>query len=119
MKYEAELKLAIVYTYYMFVYWFALCLNGVYAAERTLLEEAIKRYFFCEAVGYVPGRCSREMFEQYSHSLMHMAVYSVLGFFAPIVNLVFLINCRSIREGVRRLKNIQRLRSSSSRPSQS
>ena len=119
MKYKAEMKLAIVYTYYMFACWSALCLDAVYIAEKTLLEEAVKRYFLCEAVGYVPGRCSQETFEQYSHSLLDMAVYSLLMFFGPIVNLVFLINCRSMRECVRRLTNMQRLKSGSPRPSQS
>ena len=117
--YKAELKITIVYTYFMLVTWFLFCLDAVYAAEKDVLEEAINSYFLCEAVGHVPGRCSRETFEQYSHPLLNVAIHNILLFFVPIVNLVFVINCKSIKEGITRLTIVWRLKSVSSRTPQS
>ena len=116
---KAELKITIVYTYFLLLTWSVLCLDAVYVAEQDVLEEAITSYFLCEAVGHVPGRCSRETLEQYSHPLLNIAIYNILSFFVPIVNLLFVINCRSIRESIKKLRIVQTLRSVSSRTPQS
>ena len=108
-----------MYIYYALLIWSLFSLDAVYAAERDLLEKAMHSYFLCEAVGHVPGRCSRETLERYSHPLASIAVYNVLLFFVPIINLVFIVNWRSIQESVRRLKVMQTLKSFSSKSSQS
>ena len=117
--YKAELKITIVYAYFMFLTWSLLCLDAVYAAEKEVLDNAITSYFLCEAVGHVPGKCSRETLEQYSHPLLNIAIYNILVLFIPIVNLVYVINCRSIREGITRFRIVWTLRSVSSRTPQS
>ena len=117
--YTAELKITIVYVYWMMLSWSLFALDAVYAAEKDVLEEAITSYFLCEAVGHVPGRCSRETFEQYSHPLLNIAIYNIPYVFIPIVNLVFVINCTAIRESTKRLSIVWRLKSVSSSTPQS
>ena len=103
----------------MFLTWSLLCLEALYSAEKEALDGAISSYFLCEAVGHVPGRCSRETFERYSHRLLHILIYYILPFFIPVVNLVCVINCKSIKEGITWFTIVRRLKSESSKTPQS
>ena len=90
--------------------------DAIFIAERDLLEDAVNSYFLCEAVGHIPGKCSRESFEQYSHPLLNIFFY-ITNFFLPAVMLTYLINCRMLREDLEKIKVIKTLRSISGRTS--
>ena len=86
---------------------FIICRETVSVAWREAFTNATNSHFLCEAVGHVPGRCSRETFERYSYvfSILN-CVYYFLSVFVPVVNLVFVIKCRSLQDRVRNfLKN--------------
>ena len=90
--------------------------DAVLIAEQDSLRDAVNLYFLCEAVGHVPGKCNRESFEQYSHPLLNIVFY-VASFFLPAVMLLYLINCRLLKEKVERTKFIKTLRFFSERKS--
>lgn len=62
-------------------------------------EEAIQRYLWCEALGNVSNECSRETMESYTNpytdSIGHLVFMLI-----PIVGLIFVINCKQIKEKV-------------------
>ena len=82
-------------------------------AERESYMDAVDSYFLCEAVGHVKGRCNRESFEQYSHPLLEITRYISLTLL-PIVILLYLINCESLKAKVKEMKVVKLLRSLSS-----
>ena len=79
-------------------------------AERESYMDAVDSYFICEAVGHVKGRCSREAFEQYSHPLLEIARYISVTLL-PVVVLLYLINCSSLKVKVKKMKVVRLLRS--------
>ena len=113
----AEVKIVLIFSYFM-AYLVMLHIRiAVFVAEFESFQSATNSYFVCEAVGYVPGRCSRESFEQYSHPIIQISLY-ILTLLLPTTNLLFIINCRVLREKVAKLKiiqSLQSLKSSSSR----
>ena len=110
----AEMKIVTVFTYFMIYLILINSYSALFTAEFEPLRNAINSHFLCEAVGYVPGRCSRESFEQYSHPLLNIAVY-IGTMLLPVVHLLFIINCRVLKEKIEKLKVIQSLKSTSSK----
>ena len=110
----AELKIIFVSAYFMV---FLIVINireAVYIAEYENFQNATNNYFLCETAGYVPGKCSREALEQFTYPLLNIVFY-ITALFVPIVNLIFVINCRILKENVERLKIVQSLKSLSSK----
>ena len=110
----AELKILVVFTCFVT---FLIVLNSygaVITAEFEPFKNAINSHFLCEAIGYVPGRCSREPFEQYSHPLLNITVY-ITALLVRAVYLVFIINCRVLNEKIQKVKLLRSVISSSSR----
>ena len=108
------MKITIIYIYFVI---FLLLINSqdaVFISQRDSFMDAVNSYFLCEAVGYVPGRCSRETLEQYSHLLMKI-VRHIMHIFLPTILLLYLINCRNLKANVKEMKVIKVLRSVSSR----
>ena len=101
----AEVKLGIYFAYYSIFVLAILCQHTVKIAWRESFINATNSYFLCEAVGHVPGRCSRETLEQYSYPLSVLdCVYRIMAVFVPMVNLVFVIKLRNLSARVRTLK---------------
>ena len=109
----AELKIMMVLAYFLVFLVVVHCRNALFAAQRDSFREAVTSYFVCEAVGYVPGKCSREALEQFIHPLLGITV-DVMLFFLPVSFLVFVINFRIVREQVEKLSLILSLKSQSS-----
>ena len=103
--YKAEMKLTIVYAYFLIFVLMGNFQEAIRIVWRESFKNATNSYFLCEAVGHVPGRCSRETIEQYSYqySLLN-CLTNIMAFFIPVVNLMFVINCRIVRERTRKLK---------------
>ena len=109
----AEVKITIIYTYFVVFLSVINCEEAVLFAERDSYRDAVDSYLLCEAVGHVEGRCSRDSFEQYSHPLLEIARYIALALL-PAVVLLYLINCSSLKASVKEMKVIKVLRSFSS-----
>ena len=102
MQYQALLKIMIVFAYFLLLVLFVISRESVYLAKKDAIIDAIDKYFLCEAIGHVPGRCSREFFEQYSYLGLDFMFYFII-LLLPIVNLVFLINFTLLREKLSKL----------------
>ena len=112
--YQAEAKIAIIYGYFMV---FLVVMNSqeaVLFSERDSYQDAVNSYFLCEAVGFTPGRCSRESFEQYSHPILDISRY-ILNMFLPTILLIYIINCKNLKAKVKEVKIIKVLGSFSSK----
>ena len=71
-------------------------------ANKPLVDAAIQSYFLCEATGHMSGNCSRETFEMYSNEYQE-SVFLILLMLIPLVNLIFVVNCRQIKEQTQQL----------------
>ena len=108
-SFQAELKLVILLVYFTV---FLLSVNTVLAvffAEKDSFINAVNDYILCEAVGYVSGKCSREEFEQYTHPIVNMLFY-IINFLLPVVNLLFTINCRILKDRIEQTKVFKALK---------
>lgn len=112
----AEIKITIILGYLVVYLLFINSHEAVYLAQRAAFQDAVNSYFLCEAVGHVPGKCSRESFEQYIYPLLNIVFY-VANLFLPIVMLLYLINCRILKEHLKKLKIIKTVLSLSSKSS--
>lgn len=116
---QAELKIIIFFTYLLVYLLVVLCQDAVTIAWKEPYRNLTKSYFLCEAVGYVPGRCSREPLERYTYviSLLNCMYYIVTAFI-PVIHLIFIINCRVLKQSVVRMTVVRSLKTSSPRVSQ-
>ena len=64
---KAEFNIIVFFTYLLVYLMVALCQDAITIAWQEPYGNLTKSYFFCEAVGHVPGRCSREALEQYTY----------------------------------------------------
>lgn len=96
-KIAAEMKLLAVLAAYIILTILLLVDVEVFLLDKPLREEAIQRYFWCEALGNLNNECSRELVESYDNLYLDSA--SHLAFMLiPIVGLIFVINCRELKE---------------------
>ena len=109
----AEMKILIVIVYFMIFFILVNCRDALSLAQSKRFRDAVESYFLCEAVGHTPGKCSREALEQFMYPLLYITFY-IMAFLLPIVNLMFVINCRSIKEQVKDLSILRSLKSQSS-----
>ena len=115
----AEVKIILVLAYYLFFVLVVLCQDAAVLAWRESFTNATNSYLLCEAVGPVPGKCDQKFIEQYPHTItiLNCAEF-VITVLIPVVNLVFVINCRQIKECLQNPKVTNLLRSSSTKSSQ-
>lgn len=107
------MKLTLVFAYFLVFVLVGNCQEAIRIVWKDSLKNATTSYFICEAAGYVPGRCSRDIIEQYSYQYSLLNCLShVMAAFIPVVNLVFVINCRIVKEHIRKLQ-VTKTRSSS------
>ena len=62
----------------------------------TLLQ-----YFACESNGHMPGKCSRQLFEQDSVSIWLTSILLLLLGLMPALNLLFLVNFKTVKEKIK------------------
>ena len=68
------------------------------ARNSELFEARLRDYFFCEQSGYDPNEpCDRKSFSEISHPDLTVTALVLLGFF-PVVNLVYAINIKELKE---------------------
>ena len=117
--YVAEFKIVIYFSFLLLCLLVVISQAAIRIAWREPYRNLTENYFLCEAVGHIPGRCSREPLEQYTFviSLMN-CIYYIMTAFSPVIHLMFVINCRILKEGVLRMKTAQTLRSISKKSSQ-
>ena len=76
---------------------FTLVHTGYVTATADKFTAALTDYFKCEALGHVPGKCSRSKFEQYHTPLMSAIAYTLMGLI-PLSFLNYVLKWRSIKE---------------------
>ena len=104
-NYVAEGKIMIIAVYLVVFLVITLSRDAVYISGRASFEDAVNSYFACEAVGYFPGKCDRESFERFSYPLLCVNIaFYITNLFLPAVVLLYLINCRSLRERFKKRK---------------
>ena len=91
-----EKKIMLVITTFIFfsIYTLASVSNTIAVSNR--LKSALNEYFKCEALGHVPGKCSRKHFEKFMTPYVSAISYLVLGFI-PLSILNFLFKWKSLR----------------------
>ena len=109
----AELKIMMALTYYLIFLVVAVSQTSLFNAQIESFREAVTSYFLCEAVGYVPGKCSREALEYFTHPLLDITL-NVMIIFLPCSFLIFVINFSIVKEQVEKLPLIRSLKSQSS-----
>ena len=114
MGQRAEAKISFIYVYFLIFHLLVKTYEAILLSERDSYRDAVNNYFLCEAVGYVPGRCSRETFEQYSHPILKISS-NIMSFFLPFIMVLYLFNCRALQAKVKEIKAIRTLRSVYSR----
>ena len=110
----AEMKIMIVIgTFTVFsTYTLARYSNSIANTDKLL--SALTDYFKCEALGHVPGRCSREPFERLENPYVNALSYLLLGcMILSILN--FVIKWRMVTKGIRLLRQKSSFGSSKSR----
>ena len=63
----------------------------IFGTYRKEFFTALEQYFACEALGHVPGKCSRDEVEKYSRPYLVMIVY-ISNCLIPLTSLVFVVN---------------------------
>ena len=116
MGQRAEAKISVIYVYFVIFLLIIKTQEAVFLSERDPYRDAVNGYFLCEAVGYVPGKCSRETFEQYSHPALNISE-NIISSFIPSVMLLYLFDCRALKAKVKESKVIRTLWSVYSRRS--
>ena len=112
---EAEFKIVIFFTFLLVFLLVVLCQDTLIIAWQESYRNLTKSYFLCEAVGHVPGRCSREPVEQYSQVISMMnCLYYIMNAFYPTIHLMFIINFRIAKEGFLKLKIVQSVKTTTS-----
>ena len=117
--YNADTKIIIVFAY-LLIYLLVVNFRGaIIIAWRESFRSITKPYFLCEASGHVPGKCSREFLENYSFGISIVNfLYYIMNAMTPVVHLIFVINCRVLRQRMEQLKITKLLKSLSSSSSQ-
>ena len=111
---RAEAKISVIYVYFVIFILLAKTHDAVLLSEKDSYKNAVNSYFLCEAVGYVPGRCSRGTFEQYSHPTLSIS-RNLMSFLLPFIMVLYLFNCRALQAKVKEIKVMRTLRSVYSR----
>ena len=118
-SWEAEFKIIIFFSYLLVFLWAVVCRDAIILALQEPFREVIEDYFLCEAVGHVPGRCSREPIERYAYVISILnCIYYIMNSLYSVVYLMFVINFRIAKEGILKMKIIQSFKSTSTRSSQ-
>ena len=67
---STERKLVILFIIYLTLYSVTFVDSAIYSARKFELSEALKDYFLCEAPGYIPGKCDRNIFKPYTSPVL-------------------------------------------------
>ena len=110
----AEMKIMLVIVTFMVFSIYTLVRYSNTLAIADKLRSAFTDYFKCEALGYVPGRCSREPFERLDTPYVNAISYLLLGFITLSI-LNFVIKWRMVTKAIRLIRQKSTIRSSKSR----
>ena len=111
---RAEAKISCIYVFFVIFILLSKTHDAILLSERDSYRDAVNSYFLCEANGYVPGRCSRETFEQYSRPTLSI-FRTVMRFFVPLMIVLYLFNCRALKAKAKKINAVRTLRSVCSR----
>ena len=81
--YSTERKRVILFIIYLTLYNVSFIDSAIKSAHKDDLSEAIKDYFLCEAPGYIPGNCDRNIFEPYTSPVL-TALYNISKGLLPL-----------------------------------
>ena len=95
--YSKERKRVILFIVYLTLYSVTFVDSAIESARKDDLSGALMDYFLCEAPGYIPGNCNRNVFKPYTSPVL-TALYNIsngllpLGIFvsSSIVRILFL-----------------------------
>ena len=104
----AEKKILIIICLFIVPAIFISAQTAVLIATSDKFMAALTNYFKCEALGYVPGKCNRSEFEQYSNPYMSVILYTLLGL-APLGILNFVLKWRSMKKAYISMKSFHHL----------
>ena len=99
----AEMKIMIIIGMFTVFSTYTLARYSNSIAHTDKLLSALTDYFKCEALGHVPGRCSREPFERLQIAYVNALSYLLLGgIILSILN--FVIKWKMVTKGIRLIK---------------
>ncbi len=108
----AEKKILIVTCYYIVLSTVALTAFTLSTRDTPALVRNIGLYFLCEQRGHDPENpCSRDYIKN-SDSVLTTLSYVLLSLF-PVVNLIYAINIRELKEFMQKMKSTKNKRFSS------
>ena len=76
---------------------FTLVHSAIVTAKSDKFVSVLTDYFKCEALGHVPGKCSRSEFEHIYSPYMSGIAYALIGLI-PLGILNFVLKWRSVKE---------------------
>ena len=102
----AEKKLLIVSFYYVALEVLGFLTFSLSQRSIVLLRKELQIYFMCESRGHNPDNpCDRSQFEQYTYPAVFILSLSFV-LLAPVVNFLFLVNIKLLKEKLTTFKNI-------------
>ena len=90
---STERKRVLLFIIYLILYSVNFIDSAVSSAHKNNLVEALKDYFLCEAPGYIPGNCDRNIFKPYTSPVL-TALYNITNGLLP---LGIFVSCSIIR----------------------
>lgn len=99
----AEKKLLVVFCYYIILATVALTTFTVVTRNASNYIKNIQRYFLCEQGGYDPNNPCSHDFRRQSYPSLTTLSYVLLGLF-PVVNLIYAINLKEMKEIFQKMK---------------
>ena len=97
-----ETKTVVVFCSFIIFAVYNIIYLSVRKAHTEKLINGLRSYFECEAFGYTPGKCDREMFEQYTNPYARAMVYLLMSLI-PLSVLIYVINWRSLKDSLSKI----------------
>ena len=102
-----EFKVLIIFIYYFAITAFALIAFTILGVVGPKFEEHLGEYFACEATGAIPEKdCSRPQ-----DRLSGIIIYTLNRCLFPLVNLIYVVNGKELKQTFQRRKTLQSRRS--------
>ena len=105
-----EFKILIIFICYFVITAVSLIAFTILGVVGPKFEEHLGEYFACEATGAIPGKdCSRPQ-DRLSGIIIYTLSRCLLGLF-PLVNLIYVVNGKELKQTFQRRKTLQSRRS--------
>ena len=100
----AEIKLLIMTSTFLIIYFIAMVTNSIYIWKADSIQSGILANFQCESKGKQTGsECSRESFEPF-HPILNAIGYVLINN-SSLILIVFLVDFRSLKKCLSKIFN--------------